>query len=132
MRLPNEAEWEFACRAGTTTAFNNGSNDDNTVANVAWYVENSGGQTHAVGNKAANALGFYDMTGNVWEWVNDWYDSSYYSMSPSTNPGGPVSGTTRVLRGGSWYYDSGKVRSSYRSTSGCTGVDFGFRVARNP
>ena len=132
MRLPSEAEWEFACRAGTTTAFNNGSNDDNTAANVAWYVENSGGQTHAVGNKAANALGFYDMTGNVWEWVNDWYDSSYYSMSPSTNPGGPVSGTTRVLRGGSWYYDSGKVRSSYRSTYGGTGVDFGFRVARNP
>ena len=132
MRLPSEAEWEFACRAGTTTAFNNGSNDDNTAANVAWYVENSGGRTHAVGNKAANALGFYDMTGNVWEWVNDWYDSSYYSMSPSTNPGGPVSGTTRVLRGGSWYYDSGKVRSSYRSTYGSTGVDFGFRVARNP
>jgi formylglycine-generating enzyme required for sulfatase activity len=132
MRLPSEAEWEFACRAGTTTAFNNGSNADSTAANVAWYVENSGGQTHAVGNKAANALGFYDMTGNVWEWVNDWYDSSYYSMSPSTNPGGPVSGTTRVLRGGSWYYDSGKVRSSYRSTYGGTGVDFGFRVARNP
>jgi len=132
MRLPSEAEWEFACRAGTTTAFNNGSDDDNTVANVAWYVENSEGQTHAVGNKEANALGFYDMAGNVWEWVNDWYESSYYSTSPATNPGGPVSGTSRVLRGGSWYYDSGKVRSSYRSTYGGTGVDFGFRIARNP
>jgi formylglycine-generating enzyme required for sulfatase activity len=132
MRLPSEAEWEFACRAGTTTAFNNGSDDDNTVANVAWYVENSEGQTHAVGNKEANALGFYDMAGNVWEWVNDWYDGSYYSTSPATNPGGPVSGTSRVLRGGSWYYDSGKVRSSYRSTYGSTGIDFGFRVARNP
>jgi formylglycine-generating enzyme required for sulfatase activity len=132
MRLPSEAEWEFACRAGTTTAFNNGSDDDNTVTNVAWYVENSEGQTHAVGNKEANALGFYDMAGNVWEWVNDWYDGSYYSTSPATNPGGPVSGTSRVLRGGSWYYDSGKVRSSYRSTYSSTGVDFGFRVARNP
>jgi formylglycine-generating enzyme required for sulfatase activity len=131
-RLPSEAEWEYACRAGTTTAFNNGSNDDNRAINVAWYVANSLGQTHAVGGKAPNALGFYDMAGNVWEWVNDWYGSSYYSASPSTNPSGPASGTTHVLRGGSWYYDSGKVRSSNRSTYGGTGADFGFRVARNP
>jgi formylglycine-generating enzyme required for sulfatase activity len=132
MRLPSEAEWEFACRANTTTAFYNGSSYDNTATSIAWYVENSGSQTHAVGGKAANALGFFDMAGNVWEWVNDWYGSSYYSVSPSSNPEGPLTGTSHVLRGGSWYYDSGKVRSSYRSTFGGTGVDFGFRVVRNP
>jgi formylglycine-generating enzyme required for sulfatase activity len=132
MRLPSEAEWEFACRANTTTAFYNGSSYDNTATSIAWYVENSGSQTHAVGGKAANALGFFDMAGNVWEWVNDWYGSSYYSVSPSTNPEGPLTGTSHVQRGGSWYYDSGKVRSSYRITYGGTGVDFGFRVARNP
>jgi formylglycine-generating enzyme required for sulfatase activity len=132
MRLPSEAEWEFACRANTTTAFYNRSNYADTATNIAWYVENSGSQTHAVGGKAANALGFFDMAGNVWEWVNDWYGSSYYSVSPSTNPEGPLTGPSHVLRGGSWYYDSGKVRSSYRSTFGGTGVDFGFRVARNP
>jgi formylglycine-generating enzyme required for sulfatase activity len=132
MRLPSEAEWEFACRANTTTAFYNGSSYDSTATSIAWYVENSGSQTHAVGGKAANALGFFDMAGNVWEWVNDWYGSSYYSVSPSTNPEGPLTGTSHVQRGGSWYYDSGKVRSSYRITYGGTGVDFGFRVARNP
>ena len=134
MRLPSEAEWEYACRAGTTTAFNNGSSDDATVGTIAWYFSNSGGQTHAVGGKAANALGLYDMSGNVWEWVNDWYDGSYYSVSPSTNPLGPVSGASRVFRGGSWYLNSYFVRSSYRDsgTPGGTNNNIGFRVARNP
>ncbi|MCX5639460.1 MAG: formylglycine-generating enzyme family protein, partial [Planctomycetota bacterium] len=134
MRLPSEAEWEYACRAGTTTAFNNGSSDDNTVGTIAWYDYNSGNQTHAVGGKAANALGLFDMSGNVWEWVNDWYDGSYYSVSPSTNPLGPVSGNYRVLRGGSWYDDTGFVRSSYRYniTPDYTNYNFGFRVARAP
>ena len=112
MRLPSEAEWEFACRAGTTTAFNNGSSDDPTVDTIAWYVSNSGNQTHAVGGKAANALGLHDMSGNVWEWVNDWFDGGYYSVSPSTNPLGPVSGSYRVLRGGSWRFSTDFVRSS--------------------
>jgi formylglycine-generating enzyme required for sulfatase activity len=135
MRLPSEAEWEYACRAGTTTAFNNGSSDDATVGNIAWYYYNSASQTHAVGGKGANGLGFYDMLGNAWEWVNDWYGSTYYSVSPSTNPLGPVSGTYRVLRGGSWNYDSDIVRSSYRTTifsPDITYSDDGFRVARNP
>ena len=134
MRLPSEAEWEYACRAGTTTAFNNGSSDDATVGTIAWYNVNSGSQTHVVGGKAANALGLFDMSGNVWEWVNDWYDGSYYSVSPSTNPLGPVSGTYRVLRGGSYYNLTNFVRSSYRSytTPGGTYYTVGFRVARNP
>jgi formylglycine-generating enzyme required for sulfatase activity len=135
MRLPSEAEWEYACRAGTTTAFNNGSSDDTTVGTIAWYGLNSGGQTHAVGGKAANALGLYDMSGNVWEWVNDWYGSTYYSVSPSTNPLGPVSGTSRVFRGGSWSGSSFGVRSSYRADTAPVGRDdsrFGFRVARAP
>jgi formylglycine-generating enzyme required for sulfatase activity len=134
MRLPSEAEWEYACRAGTTTAFNNGSSDDNTVGNIAWFSSNSGSQTRAVGGKAANALGLHDMLGNVWEWVNDWYDGSYYSVSPSTNPLGPVSGTARVLRGGSWDASTGGVRSSYRDI-GFTPVgtvnSLGFRVVRD-
>jgi formylglycine-generating enzyme required for sulfatase activity len=134
MRLPSEAEWEYACRAGTTTAFNNGSSDDATVGTIAWYSSNSGGQTHVVGGKAANALGLHDMSGNVYEWVNDWYESTYYSVSPSTNPLGPVSGTTRVLRGGSWGTRSDVVRSSYRANDTPVGSnnDFGFRVARAP
>ena len=134
MRLPSEAEWEFACRAGTTTAFNNGSSDDATVGTIAWYSSNSDFQTHVVGGKAANALGLYDMSGNVWEWVNDWYGSTYYSVSPSTNPRGPVSGTNRVFRGGSWYYNAGGVRSSYRAVDapGSAGSSIGFRVARAP
>jgi formylglycine-generating enzyme required for sulfatase activity len=131
MRLPTEAEWEYACRAGTATAFNNGS-DENTVGTIAWYEPNSGSQTHVVGGKAANALGLYDMSGNVWEWVNDWYEG--YSSGGQTNPVGPVSGSYRVLRGGSWSSITFEVRSSYRyySTPDSTNNYIGFRVARNP
>ena len=140
MRLPSEAEWEYACRAGTTTAFHsmpgypNGTNDDNQVRTIAWLYVNSGSQTHAVGGKAANALGLHDMSGNVWEWVNDWYDGSYYSVSPSANPLGPVSGTYRVFRGGCWINLTQTVRSSYRGYNlpGSTSYVIGFRVARNP
>jgi formylglycine-generating enzyme required for sulfatase activity len=132
MRLPSEAEWEYACRAGTTTAFNNGSSDDATVGTIAWYLSNSGIQTHAVGGKAANALGLYDMSGNVDEWVNDRYGP--YSSGAQTNPLGPVSGTARVFRGGAWFADSGYVRSSDRggSSPGGAGDGLGFRVAKAP
>ena len=132
MRLPSEAEWEYACRAGTTTAFNNGSSDDATVGTIAWYSSNSGSQTHAVGGKAANALGLYDMSGNVFEWVNDWYGD--YSSSAQTNPTGPASGSYRVLRGGSWFYNAAYVRSSYRehTSPGISYGIIGFRVARAP
>jgi formylglycine-generating enzyme required for sulfatase activity len=133
MRLPTEAEWEYACRAGTTAAFNNGSSDDNTVGNIAWYTGNSGNQTHAVGGKAANALGLHDMSGNVLEYVNDWYDVSYYWVSPSTNPLGPGSGTYRVLRGGGWPYGADGVRSSFRTYTPSDAASLiGFRVARAP
>ena len=134
MRLPSEAEWEYACRAGTTTAFNNGSSDDATAGTIAWYNSNSGSQTHAVGGRAANALGFYDMSGNVFEWVNDWYGSTYYSYSPSTNPFGPIAGTYRVIRGGCWYSLTNEVRSSDRGGAVPNGASdgIGFRVARNP
>ena len=134
MRLPSEAEWEYACRAGTTTAFNNGSSNDADVGTIAWYATNSPAYTHAVGGKAANALGLHDMSGNVYEWVNDWFDSNYYSVSPSTNPLGPMSGTSRVSRGGSWNTNSSLLRSSIRggTTPASTHNSIGFRVARNP
>lgn len=133
MRLPTEAEWEYACRAGTTTAFNNGSSDDATAVTIAWYAPNSGSRPHAVGGKASNPLGFHDMAGNVWEWVNDW--SGTYPASAQTNPTGPASGSYRVLRGGSWLNNpSSYVRSSVRTSSGPATqyFDAGFRVARNP
>ena len=132
MRLPTEAEWEYACRAGTQTPFYNGSTDDSTVGALAWYSLNSGSQTHAVGGKAANAFGLHDMLGNVWEWVNDWYDT--YPSSAETNPTGPVSATSRVIRGGGWANVTNGVRSSYRGdvTPGYSDRYVGFRVARTP
>jgi formylglycine-generating enzyme required for sulfatase activity len=106
-RLPTEAEWEFAARAGTT-ADNAGHLDS-----VAWYSSNSGGQTHSVGEKQANGWGLYDMLGNVGEWCQDWYDENYYRNSPAVDPRGPSSGSLRVLRGGSWNYVTRDVRVAY-------------------
>ena len=132
MRLPSEAEWEYACRAGTTTAFHNGSNDDATVGTMAWDNGNSDSQTHVVGGKAGNALGLNDMSGNVWEWVNDW--TAVYSSGSQTNPTGAGSGSARVLRGGSWNVNSYMVRSSLRNAASpdVTAGSIGFRVVRNP
>jgi formylglycine-generating enzyme required for sulfatase activity len=132
LRLPSQAEWEYACRASTTTAFNNGSSDDATVGTIAWYLSNSGGQTHAVGGKAANALGLHDMAGNVWEWVNDWFGG--YSSYAQTNPLGPVSGSSRAYRGGGWSDNTDYVRSSCRIQllPGSAYRAIGFRVARSP
>jgi formylglycine-generating enzyme required for sulfatase activity len=132
MRLPTEAEWEWSCRAGTSTAFSNGSDDESTVDAIAWFAGNAS-QTRPVGMKDANGFGLFDVHGNVWEWVNDW--SAPYSAGSQTDPIGPVSGTDRVFRGGSWYGgDASIVRSSQR----WGGVpqdrywNLGFRVARNP
>jgi len=137
LRLPTEAEWEYAYRAQmgtsvTRTAFHNGTDDDVLLENIAWYNSNSGSQTHAFGGKTANALGLHDMSGNVWEWCNDWYGS--YSSSPATNPTGPSSGTSHVLRGGSWGNDSNFSRASEREfyAPDFTVKSLGFRSARTP
>ncbi len=134
LRLPTEAEWEFACRAGTTTPFYNGSTDDNTLTTLAWYsVNNSPYGTKQVAAKLPNALGLYDTLGNVWEWVNDWWEY-YPSASPVTNPHGPISGSYRVHRGGSWNLNSYYCRASSRAGNNPVdaGVSIGFRVARTP
>jgi formylglycine-generating enzyme required for sulfatase activity/alpha-tubulin suppressor-like RCC1 family protein len=134
MRLPSEAEWEYACRAGTTTAFSNGSSDDATVGNIAWYSANSNSQTHIVGGKAANALGLHDMSGNVAELVNDYYSSTYYSTTSSINPFGPNDSVQQGngLRGGNYSAPTEELRSSWRGRHSGGGFGVGFRVARIP
>lgn len=110
-RLPSEAQWEYAARGGGRIERYAGGDD---VDALAWYADNAGGATHPVGLKMPNALGLYDMSGNVWQWTADWYSQSYYRQSPKQNPNGPVAGTKRVFRGGSWFYDARGVRASYR------------------
>jgi len=126
-RLPTEAQWEYACRAGTTTAYNTG---DTINDNTGWYSSNSGSKTHEVGLKPANAWGLYDMHGNVWEWCWDWYGS--YSSDAQTNPLGASSGTDRVLRGGGWFDSAGFLRSASRDyfSPNRRAYDLGFRLVR--
>ena len=130
-RLPAEAEWEYAARGGNRSRGYKYSGSDN-LSSVAWYNENSGSKTHPVGTKSSNELGIYDMTGNVWEWCLDWYDSSYYSSSPSTNPAGPATGSYRVFRGGSWddFARVCRVYSRSGSTPGGRHNFLGFRLAQ--
>lgn len=148
-RLPTEAEWEYAARAGST-ASRYGDLDE-----IAWYGDNSGRERldstwiwdkdphnsgkrfnengnnmHEVGQKQANGFGLYDMLGNVWEWVNDWHDKDYYQNSPSQNPAGPASGVTHIVRGGSWNFKPSNVRVSDRPGAvppGSASVILGFR-----
>ena len=124
-RLPTEAEWEYACRAGTTTRYYWGDRIDE---DYLWYKDNSGWKTHPVGQKLPNAWGLYDMAGNVWEWCEDWYGS--YSPDEQTDPVGPSSGSSRVLRGSSWYGGTEFVRSANRDlfTPSYRYTNIGFRV----
>jgi formylglycine-generating enzyme required for sulfatase activity len=125
-RLPMEAEWEYAARGGTTEA-RYGPLDE-----IGWYEGNSGGRTHEVGVKRPNRLGLFDMLGNVWEWVNDWYDAKYREQSPSADPPGPSKGEARVLRGGGWDGNPGDLRAAnrLRGEPDVRGDSIGFRCVR--
>jgi formylglycine-generating enzyme required for sulfatase activity len=133
-RLPTEAEWEYACRAGTTTRFYWGDySDANTTINFyAWYSVNDGATTMPVGELLPNDWGLYDMAGNVWEWCQDWYAA--YDSGPDTDPAGPTTGSNRVVRGGSWGDTSSFCRSAYRDYDDPVDRDIyiGFRVVLAP
>jgi len=130
-RLPTEAEWEYACRAGTTTQYCYGNNVSQ-LGEYAWYDKNSGGKTHPVGQKKPNTWGLYDMHGNVWEWCHDWFWSEWYSKSPVENPLNENNGemVSRILRGGSWYYYDHSCRVSNRINGSPDHhfEGFGFRI----
>ena len=135
--LPTEAQWEYACRAGTVSSLNNGKNltirfgPCPNIDEVAWYRENSDCKTHPVGEKKANAWGLHDMHGNVWEWCSD--RSGDYPTGPVADPQGPSTGANRILRGGRWFTDAAYCRAAYRKDSRPTNGrhGFGFRVTRS-
>ena len=130
-RLPTEAEWEYAARGGTQTAYSFG-NAANELGQYGWYTRNSEDRTHPVGGKRPNAFGLYDMHGNVWEWVADWYGG--YSQGPVTDPRGLSSGVHRVFRGGCWSNPARRCRVSYRNHDAPDerfGI-LGFRLVRTP
>jgi formylglycine-generating enzyme required for sulfatase activity len=130
-RLPTEAEWEYAARGGDGS-INDKYAGGGVIDTVAWYWDNSSNGTQSAGSKAPNELGIYDMSGNVWEWVNDWYGS--YTASAKDNPKGPANGTNRVVRGGSWNNAARSCRVSGRDSSppGNRNYYTGFRLALTP
>ena len=129
-RLPTEAEWEYAARAGTVTPFASGNGLAKEHANFGFHLK----QTSPVGQHQPNKFGLYDMHGNVWEWVSDYYDKSYYANSPAENPKGPSEGTAKVFRGGSWLYDAEDLRSANRNgyAPEFRSKNVGFRLVREP
>ncbi len=134
-RLPTEAEWEYAARAGSTTSYSFG-NDAGQLGDFGWFYGNSGNQAHPVGQKKPNRFGLFDMHGNVWEWCSDWYAKDYYAecqrQGVVTDPGGPSSGSSRVFRGGSWSLNAVYCRSADRDygAPGNRGDHVGFRLVR--
>lgn len=128
-RLLTEAQWEYACRAGSESAYCFGDGEKQ-LEEYAWYGKNAGVKTHPVGEKKSNVWGLYDLHGNVWEWVQDWYGD--YPSEPQNNPSGPELGSGRVVRGGCWVSGAVNCRSAYRSgvEPGGRIIGLGFRLAR--
>jgi len=131
--IPTEAQWEYAARGGRKSKGYTYSGS-NKLSQVAWWEGNSGKQARKVGLKSKNELGFHDMSGNVWEWCRDWFDSGYYSYGSTTNPQGPLSGVQRVLRGGSWNLETWQNRVTHRFyyEPEARSSNLGFRVALQP
>jgi formylglycine-generating enzyme required for sulfatase activity len=131
-RLPTEAEWEYAARSGGKQEEYAGTASESNLGDYAWYGANSGGKTHPVGQKRPNDLGLYDMSGNVLEWIQDWYEE--YPSSHVTDPAGPSSGSYRVNRGGSWSNFPRRCRTAVRDYNypDLRYFDLGFRLARTP
>jgi serine/threonine protein kinase/formylglycine-generating enzyme required for sulfatase activity len=129
-RLPSEAEWEYACRAGSGTAYYFGG-DARALPGCGWFKDASEQTTHPVGELRPNAWGLFDMAGNVWEWCNDWYVADYYLSSPAVDPPGPLTGSRRSLRGGSWANLGANCRSAERNLMppATTGSAYGLRIA---
>jgi sulfatase modifying factor 1 len=135
-RLPTEAEWEYACRAGTTTRYFFGDNATK-LGTYAWFDKNAGGRPRPVGQKQPNPWGLFDMNGNVWQWCNDFYKVDYYAGSAKDDPRGPESGDKKVVRGGAWRFGAETCKAGYRYNESpgyadvCFGYDiYGFRCVR--
>jgi formylglycine-generating enzyme required for sulfatase activity len=135
-RLPTEAEWEYACRAGTSSPYFFGETPSK-LGGYAWFDKNSGGHPRPVGEKQPNPWGLYDICGNLWEWCNDFYAVDYYKQSAPKDPTGPREGKTKVVRGGAWRFNAENCRSGYRYNENpgyadvCFGYDiYGFRCVR--